>query len=102
MQSPIRFVMDGLEDSIFTIAPERKYESEAALNNFDLIYLSDRAWGAFAKPADREIFISRGAVELIWSASLAHNSYYTRLIAGRNLKNRSSLIPNRTRQSANR
>ena len=83
MQSPIRHVMgDNLAASIFTIAPEREAEFDTALNNFDLIYTGQRRWKlcAYPKRTPREVWISRGAVELIWCASLAHFLFYTRFI----------------------
>jgi hypothetical protein len=73
---------DHLPNSIFTIAPERQAEFDTALNNFDLIFVSERRWKFCAYPerTPREIWVSRGAVELIWSASLAHFLFYTRMI----------------------
>jgi hypothetical protein len=83
MQSPVRHLMaDHLPNSIFTIAPERQAEFDTALNDFDLIFVSERRWKFCAYPerTPREIWISRGAVELIWGASLAHFLFYTRMI----------------------
>lgn len=81
MQSPIRHLMqDNLPVSVFTIAPERKTEFDVSLDNFDLIYTNEGRWKFCADPFSREIFVSRGAVELIWCASLAHFLFYTRLI----------------------
>lgn len=68
IQSPIRHLMTAhLETSIFTVAPERESSFDTQLNDFDLIYDSPRRWMLFARPdsAPPELWISRGAVELI-------------------------------------
>ena len=83
MQSPIRHLMaDNLATSVFTIAPERQAEFDTTLNNFDLIYTGQRRWKFCAYPerTPAEVWVSRGAVELIWCASLAHFLFYTRFI----------------------
>jgi hypothetical protein len=83
MQSPIRHLMaDNLATSVFTIAPERPAEFDTTLNNFDLIYVNQRRWKFCAYPerTPGEVWVSRGAVELIWCASLAHFLFYTRFI----------------------
>lgn len=83
MQSPIRHLMaDHLPNSVFTIAPERKAEFDTELNNFDLIFVPERTWKFCAYPqrTPKEVWVSRGAVELIWCASLAHFLFYTRMI----------------------
>jgi hypothetical protein len=85
--------MNGLEASLYTIAPERKQQWDTPRDDFDLIYRSDRPWEASANAKSREIFISRGTVELLWSASLAHHCFYTRLIAGRNFENGVTIDP---------
>jgi hypothetical protein len=69
-------------DSVFKIAPERQKEFSTTLTDFDLIYSNERPWKFCADPKTREIFVSRGAVELIWCASLAHLLFYERLIQG--------------------
>lgn len=84
MRSPIRFLMmHNLGNSVFTIAPEREVEADRTLDNFDLIFTGQRRWEVYADPATREIFVSRGAVELIWCASLAHFLFYTRAVQGK-------------------
>lgn len=84
MRSPIRHLMNNnLTNSVFTIAPEREAEFDTALGDFDLIYINQRPWNFCADPATREIFVSRGAVELIWCASLAHFLFYTRAVQGK-------------------
>jgi hypothetical protein len=83
MQSPIRYLMaDHLPNSVFTIAPERRAEFDISLNDFDLIFVSQRCWKFCAYPerTPGEIWVSRGAVELMWCASLAHFLFYTRMI----------------------
>src|SRR5438046_4085530 len=81
MKSPIRHLMaDNLATSVFTIAPERQAEFDTTLDNFDLIYTTERRWKFCADPATREVFVSRGAVELLWCASLAHFLFYTQMI----------------------
>jgi len=76
---------DHLPNSVFTIAPERQTEFDTALNDFDLIYVNQRRWKFCAYPerTPREVWVSRGAVELIWCSSLAHFLFYTRLIQGK-------------------
>lgn len=75
----------NLATSIFTVAPERKAEFDTTLNNFDLIFTGERRWKLCAYPerTPSQVWISRGAVELIWCASLAHFLFYTRLIQGK-------------------
>ncbi len=94
MKSPIRYLMQkNLGDSVFRIAPEREAEFDTALTNFDLIYLNERPWKCYAKPETREIFVSRGAVELVWCASLAHLVFYERLIQGKRFDQRTEIDP---------
>jgi hypothetical protein len=71
-------------NSVFTIAPERQAEFDISLDDFDLIFVSERRWKFCAYPerTPPEIWVSRGAVELMWCASLAHFLFYTRLIQG--------------------
>ena len=84
MKSPIRFLMKKhVGDSVFKIAPERETELSTTLTDFDLIYSNERPWKFYAVPQTRKIFVSRGSVELIWCASLAHLLFYERLIQGR-------------------
>lgn len=84
MRSPIRHLMvDHVANSVFTIAPERKAELDADFDNFDIIYVNERRWKFCADPKRREVFVSRGAVELIWCASLAHFLFYTQMVQGR-------------------
>jgi hypothetical protein len=84
MNSPIRFLMErSVGDSVFRIAPEREREFTTALGNFDLIFINERPWKLCADPERREIFVSRGAVELVWCASLGHLVFYERLIQGK-------------------
>jgi hypothetical protein len=96
MQSPIRHLMaDNLATSVFTIAPERQAEFDTTLNNFDLIYAGQRRWQFCAYPerTPGEVWVSRGAVELIWCASLAHFLFYTRLIQGRRFDRPAEIDP---------
>ncbi|MHB8521525.1 MAG: phage exclusion protein Lit family protein [Limisphaerales bacterium] len=96
MQSPIRHLMaDNLPNSVFTIAPERKAEFDTSLNDFDLIYVSQRRWKFCAYPerTPSEVWVSRGAVELIWCASLAHFLFYTRLIQRRKFDRPTEIDP---------
>jgi hypothetical protein len=84
MKSPIRFLMKkNLGDSIFKIAPEREKEFSTTLTDFVLIYSNERPWKFCADPKTRKIFVSRGAVELVWCASLAHLLFYERLFQGK-------------------
>ena len=96
MQSPVRHLMaNNLPNSIFTIAPERQAEFDTALNDFDLIFVSERRWKFCAYPerTPREIWVSRGAVELIWCASLAHFLFYTRMIQGKKFDRPTEIDP---------
>ena len=96
MQSPIRHLMaDNLGNSVFNIAPERKSEFDISLDNFDLIYTNERRWKfcADADPSKRVVFVSRGAVELIWCSSLADFLLYTRLIQGKKLDRPTEIDP---------
>jgi len=72
-----------LAHSIFSIAPEREKEFDLSLDNFDLVYLPQRRWKFCADPMKRVIFVSRGAIELLWCASLAHYLFYHRFIQGK-------------------
>jgi len=96
MQSPVRHLMaDHLATSVFTIAPEREAKFDTELNDFDLIYDPQRRWKFCAYP-DRtppEVWVSRGAVELIWCASLAHFLFYTRLIQGKRFDKPAEIDP---------
>ena len=95
MASPIRHLMEtNVGNSIFTVAPERQAEFDKTLNNFDLIFKNQRLWECCADPAPdkREIFLSRGAVELIWCSSLAHFRYCTRLIKGRRFNKPTEIV----------
>jgi hypothetical protein len=84
MRSPVRHLMaESLAHSIFNVAPERGEEFNTALDDFDLVYVAQRAWKFCADPERREITVSRGAVELVWCMSLAHFAFYSRLIAGK-------------------
>lgn len=74
---------DGVPNSPFLITPERGSEFVTSLDDFDLILTNDRPWKFCADPTGREIFVSRGAVELLWCASLAHFLFYARLVGGR-------------------
>jgi hypothetical protein len=94
IKSPIRFLMKkNLGDSVFRIAPEREAEFATVLTNFDLIYLNERPWVLYAKPKTREVFVSRGAVELAWCASLAHLLFYERFIQGKRLDQPTQIDP---------
>ena len=96
MNSPIRHLMEtNVGNSIFNIAPERQSEFDRVLNNFDLIFENQRLWKCCADPApgNREIFLSRGAIELAWCSSLAHFRYYTRLIKGRRFDKPTEIDP---------
>ena len=96
MNSPIRHLMEAnVGNSIFNIAPERQAEFNRVLDNFDLIFVNQRLWKCCAdpEPDKREIFLSRGAVELIWCSSLAHFLYYTRLIKGRKFDKPTEIDP---------
>lgn len=75
--------MRHLSDAPFLIAPERSREFDTELGHFDLIYLPSRKWKFCADPATREVFVSRGAIELLWCSSLAHFSFYSRVVAGK-------------------
>jgi len=86
MKSPVRHLMqDAIPNSIFAIAPERQAQFGISLDNYDLIYTGDRKWTFCAYPqrTPPEVWVSRGAVELLWCASLAHFLFYTRLIQGK-------------------
>jgi hypothetical protein len=84
MQSPIRHLLaDHVPNSIFTIAPEREAEFDKSLNEFDLILTNERPWKFCADPITRKVSVSRGAVELIWCASLAHFLFYTQVVQGK-------------------
>jgi hypothetical protein len=86
MQSPIRhLMMTNLPNSVFNIAPERQAQFGTSLDDFDLIYVSQRRWKfcCFPERTPCEIWVSRGAVELMWCASLAHFLFYSRMIKGR-------------------
>jgi Peptidase U49 len=93
IKSPIRIIMAKIADTVFTIAPERKSEFETGLGNFDLILVNQRAWKFCADPVRREIFVSRGAVELIWSASLAHFAFYTGVVQGKRFDQETEIDP---------
>ncbi len=69
-----------LQNSIFAVAPERNPD---LIDNYDLIYLGERKWELYAVPTDSTIFISRGAIELLWCSSLAHFLFYTRAVQGK-------------------
>lgn len=86
MQSPVRHLMqDAIPNSVFTISPERQTEFGISLDNFDLIYSGERKWKFCAYPqrTPPEVWVSRGAIELLWCASLGHFLFYTRLIQGK-------------------
>lgn len=94
MKSPIRFLMNKhVGDSVFKIAPEREREFGTTLTNFDLIYCNERPWKFCANPKTREIFVSRGAIELIWCASLGHLLFYERLIQGKRFDKPTQIDP---------
>ena len=94
MKSPIRFLMDkNVGDSVFRIAPEREKEFSTTLTNFDLIYSNERPWKFCANPKTREVFASRGAVELIWCASMAHLLFYEKLIQGKRFDKPTTIDP---------
>lgn len=94
MQSPVRHLMaNHLPNSIFSIAPERQAEFDTALNDFDLTFVPERRWKFCADPATREIFVSRGAVDLLWCASLAHFLFYTQMIQGRRFDRPAEIDP---------
>lgn len=94
MKSPVRCLMEThLGNSVFDIAPERSPEFDKALDNFDLIYCKERFWTCCADPKEREIYISRGTVELIWCASLAHFLFYSRFIGGKVFKQLTEIDP---------
>jgi hypothetical protein len=101
MRSPIRYLMaDHLANSVFTIAPERLAEAETTLNDFDLIYTKDRRWKfcAYTQRSPREVWVSRGAVELMWCASLAHFLFYTQMIQGRKFDRPTEIDPHSNRK----
>jgi hypothetical protein len=94
MKSPIRFLMNKhVGDSVFKIAPEREKEFGTTLIKFGLIYSNERPWKFCADPKTREIFVSRGAVELIWCASLGHLLFYERLIQGKRFNKPTQIDP---------
>lgn len=83
MRSPIRSVMRHVPYAPFRIAQERIREFETELGDFDLILEPCRKWRFCADPVKREVFVSRGAIELLWCSSLAHFSFYTRVVQGK-------------------
>jgi hypothetical protein len=96
MQSPIRHLMeDNLPKSVFTIAPERQAEFDTSLNDFDLIYVNQRRWKFCAYPerTPKEVWVSRGAIELMWCASLAHFLFYTKFIQGKKFDQPAEIDP---------
>ena len=102
MQSPIRHLMENhVAGSVFTIAPERIAEFDVSLDNFDLIFTNERPWKFCVDPKTREIFLSRGAIELIWCASLAHFLFYTRLIQGKKFDQPVEIDPNSDERVSN-
>jgi hypothetical protein len=84
---------EHLPNSIFTVAPERESEFDKSLDNFDLILSAGRPWRFCADPQRREIFVGRGAVELLWCASLAHFLFYSRLVGGRKIDRPTEIDP---------
>ena len=95
MHSPIRHLMKGsLAGSVFAIAPERIAQFDSSIGEFSIVYTNDRKWKFCADPKTREIFISRGSIELIWCASLAHFLFYTRVIQGLSISNPKVIDPN--------
>jgi hypothetical protein len=88
--------MGMLPHSIFTIAPEREGEFDTSLNDYALIFSDDRKWKFCADPDPkaRNIYVSRGAIELIWCASLAHYCFYKSALAGKEFKEAGELNPN--------
>jgi hypothetical protein len=86
---------DHVPNSVFTIAPERQAEFDISLNDFDLIFVGQRRWKFCAYPerTPPEVWVSRGAVELMWCASLAHFLFYTRLIQGKRFDRPAEIDP---------
>lgn len=84
MQSPVRHLMEvAVGNSLFQIAPERQREFAQILDNFDIVYTNERPWRCCADPSARKIFLSRGAVELLWCTARAHYLFYERFIQGK-------------------
>jgi hypothetical protein len=83
MRSPIRHILVHLDKTPFTIAPEREHEFDTKLNDFKLIVTPQRKWKFCADAPAREIYVSRGAVEVIWAASIANVSFYKHAVAGK-------------------
>ncbi|MGA3143155.1 MAG: phage exclusion protein Lit family protein [Verrucomicrobiota bacterium] len=94
MKSPIRFLINKhVGDSVFKIALEHEKEFGTTLSNFNLIYLGQRPWEFCVNPQTRKIYVSRGAIELIWCASLAHLLFYERLIQGKRFDKPTQIDP---------
>ena len=95
MRSPIRHLMKGsLAGSVFAIAPERMAQFDSSVGEFTIVYTNDRKWRFCADPKTKTAFISRGSIELIWCASLAHFLFYTRIIQGRIISKPTLIDPN--------
>jgi len=85
MRSPVKHLMQtALPDSIFNIAPERIADEKEEFKKFTLFYTDHPEWSLWCDTNKRNLNISRGAVELIWCASLAHIIFYTECIMGKN------------------
>ena len=83
MRSPIRHILAHLDQTPFTVAPEREHEFDTELNDFKLIVVPQRKWKFCAEAPKREIWVSRGAVEVIWAASIANVAFYKHAVAGK-------------------
>lgn len=84
---------EKLSNSIFLIAPEREREFNRTLGDFDLAYKDKSEWIFAADPKKKTIFVSRGAVELIWCASLAHFLFYYHFIQGKSFHEPTQIDP---------
>ena len=83
MKSPIRHILACVDRTPFTIAPERAHEFDTELNDFSLILLPQRKWRFNCDAPTRQIWVSRGAVEIIWAASVANTVFYKHAVAGK-------------------
>lgn len=80
MDSPIRFVMHHIHEAIVNIAPERKKEFEKEHHTFDMEYIDTYEWICNSTPKKKKIRLSRRVVEMLWAASYAYMTFYTKVV----------------------
>ena len=81
--SPVRHVIKYAPVAPVTIAPEKAEGLRAVAADIKLNLTDEGVWRCSYDPATTTVTLSRQLFEIIWAASYAHLTFYTRIFEGR-------------------